>query len=77
MFTRKYFYPTRYIHNTELNDLKILMCRRNIQVYVVRISVCNAIENLENTAYTVYHAPIKVTLYSCYNSNLESMLMSV
>ena len=37
---------TGYTENTELNDLRIIICLRKSEVTVEKISVCNAIEKL-------------------------------
>ena len=47
--------------NTELNNLRNIICLRKSDISIERISICNVIENWWSMAYTVCHAPIQMT----------------
>ena len=48
-------------HNTELNDLRNIICLKKSEVSVERISVCNAIENL--VEHSIHCLPGSYTNY--------------
>ena len=47
----------QFNHETELNDLKTIICLRKAKASVDRISVCNVSRNWWSMAYTACHAP--------------------
>ena len=59
--------------NIEYNDLRKNICLRKSDVSV---SVCNAMENLAEKAYTVCHDPIPMMPLLCYCNNYDVILMS-
>ena len=52
--------------NTELNDLRVIICLRKSEVSVERISARNAMKNWRSMAYTVCFAVEQITSYICY-----------
>ena len=57
--------------NTELNDLRIIICLRKSEVTVKRSSVCNVTKNWLSMAYTDCHTPMPMMSYICFRSNYD------
>ena len=55
------------IHMTEINEFRIVICFKNIYVFIEIISVCGTIENWLNLAYIVCHIPNLLTAYIFYH----------
>ena len=67
---RRVFSPLEWPQlNTDLNDMRIIICLRKFEVFVERIAACNVTENWQSIAYTVCHALKPVAPYICYHSN--------
>ena len=63
--------------NTELNDLRKIICSRKSEITVERISVCNVNENLEE--HGRHYLPCSYTndvIQICYCNNYDVILMS-
>ena len=62
-------------YNTEINDLRIIICLRKSEVIVEKISVCNVIEKLMEHGMFC-HAPVPMMSYICYRGNFDVILIS-
>ena len=71
------FSPICVLVSHGINDLRIIICSRNSEVFVERISVCNVDETLEEHGIHSCHAPEPTASYICYHSNYEFILMSM
>ena len=59
----------KFYVNTELNDLRIIICLRKPDVIVERISVCKAIEKLNEHGMLLYqsrHDSVTVATITSY-----------
>ena len=64
-----------YMYNTELNDLRIIVCLRKSEVSVEKISVCRVTENL--TKHGIYCLPCqKQPHHKCYRNKYDVIFMS-